>query len=176
MSPARLPQLSASLALLLLGALPLVGCEEPRGAVPAASTAESYYAYRGELEASVEGGVVEIRASQPRDQLERGGALWARVGPYILLFSEETHRLFREHPGLAAVRAITRTPDGEEIARAYLPRNAMTGLTWPRALDLAARARTSGTDKPTLLEDLVQWGEDRTDFEYAPEFQRSRGR
>lgn len=175
MSPGPLPLPGASLAVLLLVALPAAGCDDRRGAVPGASEVESYYTYRGELEASVDGGIVEIRATQPREQLERGGRLWARVGPYIVLFSDETRRLFRDHPGLEAVRAVTRTPGGDEIARAYLPRDAMTGVMWPRALNIAARARTSGTDKPTLLEDLVRWGEDHTDFEYAPQFQESRG-
>lgn len=139
--------------------------------MPSASEVESYYTYRGELEASVRGATVEIRATQPREQLERGGALWARVGPYILLFSEETRSLFETYGGLEAVRVVTTTPEGEEVARAFLPRDAMTGLMWGRALDLAARARRSGTERPTLLEALVRWGEDHTDFRYAPDFQ-----
>ena len=37
--------------------------------------------------ASFEGRTVVFRAVQDRDQLRRGGTLWARVGPYIYLFA-----------------------------------------------------------------------------------------
>lgn len=157
--------------VLLLVVMAAAGCEETPQSVPTASEVESYYTYRGELEASVEGGTVEIRATQPSEQLQRGGTLWAKVGPYIILFSEETRRLFQEHEGVSAVRVVTTTPDGGEVARAYLPREAMTGLMWNRALNIAGEARQSGTERPALLEDLVRWGEDHTDFSYAPEYQ-----
>lgn len=157
---------------VVVSTLVLAACEQEAEAVPTASEVESYYTYRGELEASMQGATAQIRATQPREQLERGGRLWARVGPYILLFSDETRTLFRDYPGLEAVRVVTTTPEGDEIARAYLPRNAMTGLMWPEALNIAARARTEGTDRPTLLEELVRYGETRTDFEYAEEYQR----
>lgn len=147
------------------------GSTDDDGALPAASVVESYYTYPHGLEAEVSGDVVELRAVQPREQLRRGGSLWARVGPYVLLFTEETRRLFEDFPGVTAVRVVTRTPEGQEVARAYLHRNALTDVTWRRALNIAGHARRSGTDRPTLLEDLVRWGEDHTDFEYAPAFQ-----
>lgn len=167
----RLHPRAAALPVLLLALATAAGCEQEAEAVPTASEVESYYTYRGELEASVEDATVEIRATQPAEQLERGGRLWARVGPYVLLFSEETRALFQDFPGLEAVRVVTSTPEGDEVARAFLPRNAMTGLMWPEGLNIAARARKSGTERPALLEDLVGWGEDHTDFFYAPRYQ-----
>lgn len=169
MAAGRRPRaVAAALAVLALAA----GCgPEESGPLPAAPTVEGYYTYPHGLEAEVQGSVVELRAVQPAEQLRRGGRLWARVGPYVLLFSEETRRLFEDFPALTAVRAVTRTPEGEEVARAYLPRNALTGITWRRALNIAGRARQSGTERPTLLEELVRWGEDHTDYRYAPAFQ-----
>lgn len=159
-------------ALVLGLGLPACRPDEEPGAVPTADEVEEAYQYRGRLEATIRGSVAEIRASQERSQLERGGPLWAKVGPYILLFSDETRGLFRSYPGLEAVRVITETPDGEEVARAYLHRRAQNELTWQRALNIAGRVRRHGTDRPGLLTDLVRWGEEHTDFEYAPAFQR----
>lgn len=164
---------AGGLALILaltLGALACLQDEPPPP--PAASQVEAVYDYRGELEATVQEEVAEIRATQERRQLVRGGPLWAKVGPYILLFSEETRRLFQDHPGLEAVRMITITPDGEEVARAYLHRKAQNALTWQRALNIAGKARKHGTDRPGLLEELIHWGEEHTDYAYAPAFQR----
>lgn len=141
--------------------------------LPSAADVESHYIYPAGLEASVEDGVAELRAVQPREQLERGGRLWARAGPYVLLFSEETRSLFQDYPDLSAVRVVTVTPDGEEVARAYLPRAALNGITWQRALALAGNARVNGTERPTLLEDLVRWGEEHTTYQYAPRFQKT---
>lgn len=165
---------SSALGALLAAVLPVPGCESEPGesAVPSASAVESYYTYRGELEATVQGRTVELQATQDPEQLRRGGRLWARVGPYVLLFSSETRQLFEDYGGLEAVRAITETPEGQEIARAYLPRNVLTDITWRRAMNIAGRARLGGTDRPTLLEELVRWGEEHTDYEYAPAFQQ----
>ena len=71
------------------------------------------------------GNVAEITLVQPARHLQRGGSLWAKVGPYVLLFSEETENLFQDYPGLAGVRAITMTPGGTEVARALLPRESL---------------------------------------------------
>ncbi len=158
------------LVVLILG---LAGCQEEDLTMPTAEKVEETYVYRGELEARVQGQVVEIRATQPRDQLRRGGSLWAKVGPYILLFSEQTRQLFEEHGGLTAVRVITETEQGEWVSRAYLHRNALNQLTWQRALNISGKARKFGTDRPGLLDDLVRWGEEHTDFEYNPDFQTS---
>lgn len=167
----RGPAVAAALLCCVVAATACDSGSTDDGARPTASVVESYYTYPHGLEAEVSGDVVEVRAVQPREQLRRGGRLWARVGPYVLLFTEETRRLFEDFPGVTAVRAVTQTPEGQEVARAYLHRNALTGVTWRRALNIAGHARQSGTDRPALLEDLVRWGEDHTDFEYAPAFQ-----
>jgi len=149
-----------------------VACEEPDLSVPNSDQVEGAYTYGGALSATVSGNVVEITIVQADRQLRRGGTLWAKVGPYILLFTEETEGLFMGYPGLAGVRAVTVTPDGAEVARALLTRNALNDLTWRRALNIAGLARRDGTRRPTLLEDLVQWGEDHTEFAYNPRYSR----
>lgn len=151
------------------------GCAEEEPVVlPSASEVESYYIYPRGIEASVDGTVAEVRAVQPSEHLERGGRLWARAGPYILLFSRETRSLLQDHPDLTAVRVVTVTPDGEPIAGAELHRDALTGTLWRRSMNIAGRARREGTERPTLLEELVRWGEEHTDYEYAPRFQETR--
>jgi len=151
----------------------LAACRaEPELRVPGGPEVEAAYEYRGTLEATVEGGTAEIRIVQPGDQLRRGGALWAKVGPYVLLFSEETRDLFRAFGGLEAVRVVTENEAGREVARAHLHRDVLNELTWRRALNVAGKARKSGTERPSLLEDLVVWGEEHTDFRYSEAFVR----
>ncbi len=149
-----------------------VGCGGPDLSIPSSSEVEKAYTYGGGLSATMHGNVAEITIVQADRQLRRGGTLWAKVGPFILLFSKETEALFRDYPGLAGVRAVTVTPDGAEVARALLARDALNDLTWRRALNIAGLARRDGTRRPTLLEDLVEWGEDHTEFEYNPRFSR----
>lgn len=147
------------------------GCTAPRDAtLPTPEEAVSYYSYQGGLEARLSGNVVEIIASQPADQLRRGGSLWAKVGPFVLLFTEETHRLLEDYPGVAGVRVVTRIRNGPEVARALLSRTELTGVLWRRSLNIAGKARLDGTRRPSLLEDLVRWGEDHTEFEYNPRY------
>jgi hypothetical protein len=95
---------------------------------------EQVYAQHGlRAEFRYSGNVLELVVQQPPDQLRRGGPLWARVGPYIYLFSPGTRQLFADHPGLAGVRAITMAGD-TEVARALLEREALTttrgGARW----------------------------------------------
>ena len=156
--------------LLLVGAS--VGCEEPNLSLPNPADVEGAYTYGGALSATMNGNVAEITIVQADRQLQRGGTLWAKVGPFILLFSKETEALFDAYPGLAGVRAVTVTPGGVEVARALLARDALNDVTWRRALNIAGLARRDGTRRPTLLEDLVRWGEDHTEFEYSPRFTR----
>jgi hypothetical protein len=146
------------------------GCEEADLTLPRDDDIESAYTYHGALSASMSGNVAEVEIVQADRDLRRGGTLWAKVGPYVLLFSEETRDLFRDFPGLAGVRVITTNASGTEVARALLPRDALNDLTWRRALNVAGRARKNGTRRPTLLEDLVRWGEDHTEYEYNPRF------
>ena len=154
---------------LVLG---IQGCEEQGElALPSESQAEAHYANSSDLTVRVSGNVVEVTVDQPIQQVRRGGSLWAKVGPYIYLFTDETETLLREYPGLSGVRVITRTGrDNDEVARAFLHRGSLNELTWRRARNIAGRARTEGTRRPVLLEDLVRWGEDHTEFGYGEEF------
>ena len=131
------------------------------------------YIYPGGLSATVSGNVAEITITQAARQLRRGGTLWAKVGPYVLLFSEETEDLFRDYPGLAGVRVITVSPDGAEVARALLARDSLNDITWRRARNICGLARRDGTRRPSLLESLVEWGEDHTEFTYNSRFIRT---
>jgi hypothetical protein len=150
-----------------------LGCEEPDFTVPTAQQVEDAYLYGGDLAASMNGNVAEIRIVQAMRQLQRGGTLWAKVGPYVLLFSKETEGLFEEFPGLAGVRVVTETPGGNEVARALLTRDELNGITWRRAQNISGLARRDGTRRPTLLEDLVEWGEDHTEYEYSSRFAKT---
>lgn len=163
------PVLVAAAMLSLAG----TGCEDRDLTVPSADVVESYYTIPVDFSVTIQGNVAELEVDQPSHQLDRGGRLWARVGPYVYLFSEATRDLFDDHPGLAAVRVITRAPGGQEVARATLPRDALNALTWRRALNISGLARRDGTERPTLLEDLVEWGEEHTRYEYSEAYVHS---
>lgn len=167
---ARRIRTAAGALLVASLATALGGCERAELATPTGPEAREYYTYSGDLDVEVDGNVAHIRAVQSAAQLRRGGRLWAKVGPYILLFSESTRSLFTDYPGLAAVRVTTVTAGGREVASATLRREALNGLTWRRALNIAGRARRDGTQQVTLLENLVQWGEDHTEHTYNPTF------
>lgn len=143
------------------------GCEDAGAPVlPTGEQIASYYAYSGGLEAEIRGNVAEVTITQPAAQIRRGGALWAKVGPYVLLFSDETRELFTAYPDLAAVRIVTRVSGGGEVARALLVRTELSDILWRRSLNIAGRARLEGSRHPRLLEELVEWGEGHTEFEY----------
>lgn len=161
---------AAFLAAAGVTALLGTACEDPDLDVPLPDEVESYYSIGAEHAVTVRGNVAELEVEQQPRQLARGGRLWAKVGPYVFLFSEGTRNLFRDYPGLAAVRVVTRSADGEEIARATLERGALNELTWRRALNIQGLARRDGTKRPTRLEDLVEWGEEHTRFEYSAAF------
>ena len=160
--------LLGALGLAALGAV--AACEGEPLAVPEPEDIRSYYAYGGALDADVNGNVAEITIAQSADQLRRGGTLWAKVGPYVVLFTEETFRLFEDYPGLAGVRVVTRIENGPEVARALLRRGELRGVLWRRSLNIAGLARRDGTERPGLIQDLVRWGEDHTEFEYNPRY------
>jgi len=158
-------------AATVAGAVLLAGCREPVDpTLPDADRIAAQYSYAGELEAALSGNVAVVTVSQPASQLRRGGPLWAKVGPYVVLFSEETRTLLEEYPGLMAVRVASRVAGGPEVARATLRRDALSDVLWRRALNIAGRARRDGTEQPVLLESLVRWGEDHTEFEYNPRY------
>lgn len=151
----------------------VAGCEPPRDlSLPSDDQIASRYTVENTLEAELNGNVAEVTVYQSSAQLQRGGSLWARVGPYIFLFSEPTRDLLTDFPGLAAVRVITRDPSGNEVARATLERGTLNEVTWRRALNVAGRARRDGTQRVALLEDLIRWGEDRTDYAYSDRYVR----
>jgi hypothetical protein len=118
------------------------------------------------------GNVVEITVPQEEDQIRRGGSLWARVGPYIYLFTPATREVFDTWEGVAAVRVITQLASGPEIARARLDRGRLSDILWQRSLNILGRALQEGTDRPVLIEDLVNWGEEYTEHRYNPNYVR----
>lgn len=140
--------------------------------LPSIEIVDSIYRAHGVRITEVEfnGNVLEVRAVQPVEQLQRGGSLWARVGPYVYLFNPATRDLFEGYPGVAAVRAITETRNGTEIARARLLRDALNELSWRRAINSMSAAVTQGTGRPRRIEELVVFGEGVTDHEYNPRY------
>ncbi len=139
--------------------------------MPDAEQVVEYYDYAHGLEAEIVGNVASITVEQSAQQLRDGGRLWARVGPYIFLFSEETRQLLDDWPGLAGVRVSTRVGSAE-VATALLAREDMPDILWRRALNIAGKARRDGAQQMTLLEDLGAWGETHTEVEYNPRFTR----
>ena len=129
------------------------------------------YTSRGtNVDVRYNGNVVELRARQASSQLERGGSLWARVGPYIYLFTPATRDVMSAYPAIAAVRAITRTSGGAEIARAMLVNDSLGTIQWRRALNLLGHALRDGSTNPVRIEELVRFGETHTDFRYNRAF------
>lgn len=146
-------------------------CEPTDLPLPSDAEAQAYFQASSTVSVRVNGNVAEITVNQPLSQVRRGGTLWSKVGPYIYLFTEQTESLLRDYPGLAGARVITRTSRRDtKVAEAFLPRDALNELTWRRARNIAGTARRDGTARPSVLEDLVEWGQDHTEFEYNSEF------
>jgi hypothetical protein len=155
------------IGILFVAVLALAGCEtDGEVLIPNEDAVAEYFSASPTVTASLDGRTVELTVRQQASQLRRGGALWARVGPFIFLFTEETWQLLQDYPDLTGVRVVTRTERGDMVASAYLQNGALTDVLWRRSLNISGKARRDGTRKPTLLEDLVRWGEDRTEFEY----------
>ncbi|MGI9626470.1 MAG: hypothetical protein ACR2QM_06510, partial [Longimicrobiales bacterium] len=131
-------------------------CTEQDTSLPTAEDAVAAYQYSGSLEAEMSGNVAVLKIEQPYSQIRRGGTIWAKVGPYIVLFSEPTRDLFMAYGGLAAVRVITSTNSGNGVARSTLLRDGLNELTWKRALNIAGQARRDGTTKIPTLETLIR--------------------
>jgi hypothetical protein len=173
----------ARIALLVAG-IPLVAaCDQFLPGrrdltLPAIEEVRRIYAEQGQEASEIRysGNVVEIRAVQSADQLQRGGELWARVGPYIHLFTPATRDVMQTYPGVAAVRAITRTANGREIARAMLVNDSLGTAQWARAINLLGRAVTEGTERPMRMQELVRFGELHTEYRYSRDFVNSRPR
>ena len=156
-----------------LGLIMVLGaCDTSEVVVPDADDVAARFSSTAGVSAKMSGNVAEITVLQPYSQVRRGGALWAKVGPYIYLFSDEVYALFNDFDGLAGVRVITTTSSQGEVARAFIVRDAMSDVLWRRSMNIAGRARRDGTDRPSVLEELVGWGEDRTEHSYSPRFVR----
>lgn len=160
---------------VLVAGTALAGCDRIGGRdapsmPPTGAVAEVYdrHGMRGTI--AIDGGTVEFTAVQDPDQLRRGGTLWARVGPYIYLFTPATREIFDTWDSVEAVRVVTRTPSDAEVARATLGRNRLSDVLWRRSLNILGRALQEGTERPRILEDLVRWGEQYTDYVYDPEY------
>jgi hypothetical protein len=163
-------RITAALCLLLLPSCDRILPQRADLTLPDEDRVAEIYTEHGlHAEFRYSGNVLEMVVQQPADQLRRGGALWARVGPYIYLFSPGTRRLFAEYPGLAGVRAITMVDD-VEVARALLEREALTDHTWRRALAVLGEALEHGTARPATMDRLVQFGEQHTQYGYNPRY------
>ena len=145
--------------------------EEETPPPPTAEEVAGYYAqHRGVNSVRMSGNVAVLHVEQPYDQLDRGGSLWARVGPFVYLMTPSTRSVFSDYPGLAAVRVVTHLPDGQEVARAMLRRDALTGVLWRRTLNILGHALQSGRENPRRLEELTEWSERHTEFRYNPDY------
>lgn len=169
---------SRILAGVLACAVVAGGCEQVRAFLepsapepPAAEEVEPFYATSGGVDSvRLNGNVVVVHVEQPYQQLQRGGSLWARVGPYVYLMTPSTRSVFEAFPGVAAVRVVTHLPDGTEVARAMLRRDAMSDVLWRRTLNILGTALEGGRENPRKLEQLTEWGEERTEFRYNPDY------
>ncbi|MFW5947659.1 MAG: hypothetical protein ACOCUW_04125 [Gemmatimonadota bacterium] len=138
---------------------------------PTADQVVSHFArHEGIDSVRMSGNVAEIHVEQPFRQLERGGSIWARVGPFVYLMTPSTRTAFEEFPGLAAVRVVTHLPDGDEVARAMLRRDTLSDILWRRTLNILGHALESGRENPRRLEELTEWAEQYADFEYNPDY------
>lgn len=126
--------------------------------------------YGQAVDVELKGNVVDVRVTQPADQLRRGGSVWAKVGPYIYLFTPQTQQLFDSYPGLGGVQVTTLDGRGRLIARAMLERGTLNGVTWKKAIGLAGRARLEGTQRPSYILDLIDYGEDLVEHEYSSRY------
>ncbi|MDX1674489.1 MAG: hypothetical protein R3314_06835, partial [Longimicrobiales bacterium] len=138
---------------------------------PTAEEVAVHYArHQGVDSVRMSGNVAVLHVEQPYQQLQRGGSLWARVGPFVYLMTPSTRAAFREFPGLAAVRVVTHLAGGDEVARAMLRRDALTDILWRRTLNILGHALQSGRENPRRLEELTEWSERYTEFRYNPEY------
>jgi len=168
--PHRKPR---SLRLLAVGwLLASVGCGGQEAALTLPTPAELEGLYGPSVGVELSGNVVEVRAVQPADQLRRGGAVWAKVGPYIYLFSPQTRDLLTSWTGVAGVRVTTVDGRGRLVGRAVLERGTLNSVTWKKAINLAGRARLEGTERPSYILDLIEYGEETVEHEYGATYVR----
>jgi hypothetical protein len=163
---------------LFLSALGLVGCDalsRPEAhAAPAAEEVRPHLAYGGEISVEMSGNVAQVTVVVDPQPYRRGGDLWAKATPYLYLFSSSTRDAFEANPGLGGMRVIIQHPNGDWMAQALLSREVLSEAGWRQALNLSGVARRDGTERPGRMQDLVRWGEDRTEFQYNPDYISSR--
>lgn len=154
----------AMFALLLCAG---AGCEA--GDAPAVLPAPEAVSdrYGEQASAGLSGNVLQVTVPLA-DELLRGGSLWRRSGPFFYLFSPATRDLFVEYPDLAGVRVVATDAAGTELARATLRREVLSEFQWREALSVSAVAQKEGTARPRSIEELIYFGQDHTDFTYAP--------
>jgi len=157
-------QASLLLAFVLAAATSCGGNETGEWQLPDPQTVTEWFGE--DTEASLDGNVLEIRGEMDPDHIRRGGTLWIRSGPYFYLFNVHVEQLLRDYPDLAAIRARTFDARGNELARALLHRSELSEIRWNEALARASLAQAEGTENPRLVERLVQFGEDHTEFDY----------
>lgn len=134
-------------------------------------TTEALAATYGETaRVMLDGNVAEVQVTQSPEQLRRGGPIWAKAGPYIYLFTPQTQSLFTDYGGLGGIRVTTVDGRGELVARALLQRSTLNSATWPRAINVAGRARVDGTTRPQTMVDLAEYGQDHTSYEYSQQY------
>lgn len=152
----------------------LCGCgilEQEAPPMPSLEEVRAFYTEHSTVrDVTIQDNVVRLEVRQPWSQIQRGGDIWARVGPYIYLFAPATQALFDQHPGVAAVQVTTRLGNGNDVARAILRRDALSEIRWRRTLNLLGHAIQSGRENPRRLEELTEWGERHTEFWYSPRY------
>lgn len=163
--PLRGRRFGLVLAVALLAST--AGCGEPEPSLTLPTPADLEGLYGPSVQVDLSGNVVDVRAVQPADQLRRGGAVWAKVGPYIYLFSPQTRDLFETYTGIGGVRVTTVDGRGRLVGRAILERGTLNSVTWKRAINLAGRARLEGTQRPSYILDLIEYGEETVEHEYG---------
>ena len=75
-----------------------LGCAKVDLTLPSDREVADIFASSPSVSASMNGNVVEVIVEQPLYQIRRGGHLWAKVGPYIYLFTAETESIFQQFP------------------------------------------------------------------------------
>jgi len=163
---------AATLALLVAAAATFTACDRPEELrLPTEADLAGLYGEGPGV--SLNGNVVDVEVYQAADQLRRGGATWAKVGPFIYLFSPQTQDIFESWSGVGGVRVTTTDGRGRRVARAMLPRGTLNSMTWPRAINLVGKARLEGTRRPSYILDLIEYGEETADYEYSTRYVKS---
>lgn len=155
---------TATFVLLLCAGAACEAGDAP-AVLPAPETVSARYGE--EASAQLSGNVLQVTVPLG-DELLRGGSLWRRSGPFFYLFSPATRDLFVEYPDLAGIRVVATDAAGTELARATLRRDAFSEFQWREALSVSAVAQKEGTTRLRTIEELIYFGQDHTDFSYAP--------